>query len=329
NFAAFTHWNWDINERWSAFAGVRWDLEEQTSDQTTATSLLTPLPDPTGLPPELAGPISFLNAILLSQLGSNTALTDTEYDAFLPEFGVSYAFSDEVTGSLFYKRGYRAGGAELSLIGRQNEYDPETLDLVEFSLRMLGLDNRLVVNTNLYVGSWTDQQVNVQQSDNAFDFLTENVGESEINGFEVDFTYRPPSPWEIYGSVGFAHTEFTEFDSASQGDLSGNRFAGAPEWTAAFGVNYRFGGGWFVHGDVGYQSEAFSSVENDADLILDERTLLNFRGGYETARYSILGYIENVTDEAYAVTAFRNIDGRFLGKVGTPRQIGLQVLFRF
>ncbi|MEM9556055.1 MAG: TonB-dependent receptor [Acidobacteriota bacterium] len=330
NFAAFTHWDWDLGDRWSVFGGVRWDLEEQTSNQTTGTTLESELPDTSLLPPPIAGAIDAVNAVLLSQLGTTTAVTDTDYDAFLPEFGFSYAWSDAVNASLFYKRGYRAGGAEVSLTGRLNEYDPETLDLVEFSLRSVGgADDRATLNANLYFGSWTDQQVNVQQSANAFDFLTENAGEAEIYGFEVDFAYRPLASWEVYGSLGYAQTEFTEFESATQGDLSGNRFGIAPEWTAAIGANYRFGDGWFVHGDIGFQDDAFASVENDPELVIEERTLLNLRGGFETARYSILGYIENVSDETYAVTAFRNIDGRILGKVGAPRQAGVQLVLRF
>ena len=331
NVALFTRWDWELNDRWSAFSGVRWDREEQTSNSSSETVLLSTLPDPTtpGLPPLLAGAIAQVNALLLSQLGTSSSSTDTDYDAFLPEFGLTYDWSESVSSTLFYKRGYRAGGAELSLVGRQNEFDPETLDLIEFSVRSTGLGDGLTLNTNVYFGSWTDQQVNVQQSANTFDFLTENVGESELYGFEVDFSYRPLASWDIYGSVGFAHTEFTEFDSASQGDLSGNRFSGAPEWTAALGANYRFGGGWFVHGDIGFQGSAFASVENDPLLMLDERTLVNLRGGYETARYSILGYVENVTDETYAVTAVRNVDGRFLGKVGNPRQAGVQVILRY
>ncbi|MEM6453694.1 MAG: TonB-dependent receptor [Acidobacteriota bacterium] len=329
NAAAFTHWSWQAGEHWSFFAGLRYDYEEQDADQTTATRLLSGIPDTRFLPPELRAVIDSINAGLLALLGTTRSMTETDYDAFLPEFGVSYAWSDTVTTSLFYKRGYRAGGAELSLIGRRNEFDPETLDMVELSMRALAQDGRLVLNANVYGGRWVDQQVTVQASDNVFDRLTENVGESEIYGVEVDFSYRPQAPWNLYGSVGFAHTEFIDFDSAARGDLSGNRFSLAPEWTAALGANYRFANGFFVHGDLNYQGEAFGNVDNEDELTTDERTLLNLRVGYETARYSILGYITNATDEAYAISAFRNLDGRVLGKVGDPRQVGVQLVLRY
>lgn len=329
NFAAFTRWDWEIDDRWSVFGGFRWDSEQQDADQTTGTSLLTPLPDTAGLPLDLALTIQVINQALLGQLGETQAVTDTDYSAFLPEFGFGVDLRPNLTLNAFYRRGYRAGGAEVSLTGRLNEYDPETLDLVEVSLRSTALNDRLKVNANVYAGEWTDQQVNVQQSDNAFDFLTENVGESEIYGLELDGSYRATVGLDLYGSVGFSHTEFSEFESATLGNLEGNRFQLAPEWTAAFGITYRFGTGWFSHADINYQSESFSQVDNDPSLTAEERTVVNLRGGYETARYSILAYLENATDETYNVTAFRNSNGRILGKVGAPRQGGLQLILRF
>ncbi|MEM7480032.1 MAG: TonB-dependent receptor [Acidobacteriota bacterium] len=333
NFATFGHWDWNLSDRWRAFAGVRWDREELDSFESVTTvpapESLAQLPDPSLLPPQLAGAVAAVNAVLLSQAGTSINDSESDYDAFLPEAGVSYEFSENLTGSLFYKRGYRAGGATVTLVGRFNEYDPETLDLVEFSLRSQGLDQRLTVNTNLYAGRWTDQQVSVQVTPSSFDFLTVNAGESEIHGVEIDFGYRPLAAWDMYGSLGYAHTEFTDFQSAEQGDLSGNRFSLAPEWTAALGFNYRFGGGWFVHGDVGYQSEAFAQVQNDPEFIANSRTLLNFRGGYETALYSILGFVQNATDELYLVTSFEGGPSGRLGTYGNPRQAGVQVIFRF
>ncbi|MEM9290560.1 MAG: TonB-dependent receptor [Acidobacteriota bacterium] len=332
NFAAFTHWDWEPKERWKLFAGLRLDLEDLDTFESVTTipsaESLAQLPDPNLLPPPLSGAVAALNAALLAQAGSSVNDTETDYEALLPEFGVSYEFSDTLTGSLLYKQGYRAGGASINVVGRFSEYDPETLDLVEFSLRSLTLDNQLTINTNVYAGRWTDQQVSLQVTPSQFDFITINAGESEIYGFELDVAYRPLKAWDIYGSLGFASTEFTDFETVAQGDLTGNRFALAPEWTAALGANYRFGGGWFVHGDIGYQGEAFAQIENDPDFIADSRTLLNFRGGYETANYSILAYLNNATDELYRVTTFEGITGLF-ATYGDPRQAGVQVVFRF
>ncbi len=329
NSAFFTRWDWDVNDRWSLFGGFRYDIERERTAAINSTFALTDLPDPNapGLPPQIALGIATINGLLESQLGTTVSATKTDYRAFLPEVGVGHKWNDNLEASVFYKRGYRAGGAELNLTGRQNEFDPEFLDVVEFSLRSLTFSSQLAVNANVYYGSWRDQQVTIQQSDNAFDFLTVNAGESEIYGFELESSYRPYQSWDVYASLGFAHTEFTQFDSATEGDLSGNRFSTAPEWTAALGVNYRFGLGWFVHGDVNYQGSAFATVLNT--LMLDARTLLNFRGGYERPEFSVYGYINNVTDETYAVTAFRGADGRMLGKVGPPRQAGIQVDLRF
>ena len=73
---------------------------------------------------------------------------------------------------------------------------------------------------------------------------------------------------------------------------------------------------------MNYQDEAYADVENS--LTLDSRTLVNFRGGYETERWGVYGYLFNAFDETYAVTAAMNFDGRLIGKVGAPREYGVQ-----
>ncbi|MEM7052186.1 MAG: TonB-dependent receptor [Acidobacteriota bacterium] len=329
NYALFGRWDWQLTDRWRAFAGLRWDVEQLDSDETIQTRLLSELPDTSLLPPPLAAAIEQVNALLLARLGTTSRRTETEYDALLPEAGISYEWSDAVTTSLFYKRGYRAGGAQVTVVGRFNEYDPETLDLVEFSLRSTALDKRLTFNTNVYYGDWTDQQITVAQTDQIFDFLVENAGASELYGVEIETAYRPRRAWNVYGSVGFAHTEFTEFETSQGEDVTGNRFASAPEWTASLGFNYRFADGWFVHADVGYQGEAFARIFNEPEFMLDERTLFNLRGGYETGSYSVLAFIDNATDEQYLVSKFPGVGNRGFGRLGDPRQAGVQLLLRF
>ncbi|MEM7246508.1 MAG: TonB-dependent receptor [Acidobacteriota bacterium] len=327
NLGLFTRWEWDVSDRWMLFWGLRYDDEDQSSNSSNVTRLISELPNPADFPAPISAGITAVNALLLSNVGTSSSATDTSYEAFLPEIGVSVQLKEDVTLSAFYKRGYRAGGAELSLVGRQNDYDPEYLDNFELALRSQALDQRLTVNANMYFGSWDDQQVDVQQSGSSFDFLTENVGESEIYGAELEIDYQPLDTWNWYFTLGFAHTEFTEFVSRAGEDLGGNRFSGAPEWTAATGFSYRHPNGLFLHGDVNYQGSSYANVQND--ILLDSRTLLNLRAGYETERYSVLLGAYNLTDEEYAVTGFDNVDGRSLGKTGAPRRFLVEFGMRF
>ncbi|MEM8997859.1 MAG: TonB-dependent receptor [Acidobacteriota bacterium] len=149
NFAAFGHWDWEINDRWRAFAGLRWDNEEldtfESVTTTPAPGTVLGLPDPALLPPPISGIVDAINNLLLSQAGTSVNDTETDYEELLPEGGVSYEVNENVTTSLFYKRGYRAGGATVTLVGRFNEFGPETLDLMEFSVRSSALDRRLTV----------------------------------------------------------------------------------------------------------------------------------------------------------------------------------------
>ncbi|MEM7588149.1 MAG: TonB-dependent receptor, partial [Acidobacteriota bacterium] len=180
NFALFGHWDWQFSDRWRAFAGLRWDREELDVFEAVTTvpspESLALLPNPALFPQPLSSFIAQVNQTLLAQAGTTVNDTETDYDEVLPELGISYEVNDNTTASLFYKRGYRAGGAAVTLVGRLNEYDPETLDLVEFSVRSLVADRRLTLIANVYGGNWIDQQVSIQQSASAFDFLTVNAG---------------------------------------------------------------------------------------------------------------------------------------------------------
>ena len=51
-------------------------------------------------------------------------------------------------------------------------------------------------------------------------------------------SYRPFESWDIYGSVGFAHTEFTQLESAVQGEMTGS-FCGLGAARFAFGTATR------------------------------------------------------------------------------------------
>ncbi|MEO1087880.1 MAG: TonB-dependent receptor, partial [Acidobacteriota bacterium] len=54
NFAAFGHWDWEISDRWRAFAGLRWDSEEldtfESVTTTPAPESVAALPNPAFLP---------------------------------------------------------------------------------------------------------------------------------------------------------------------------------------------------------------------------------------------------------------------------------------
>ncbi|MEM1437270.1 MAG: TonB-dependent receptor [Pseudomonadota bacterium] len=355
NIALFTQWEKDFGEQLTLSLGFRFDRESSATQSQNALALdpSTPLPDPAAageqaemmLPGSGAGVeagVAGVNAFLNSLLVATDQPTDTEFDAFLPEVGLTYAVTPDVSVSAFYKRGYRAGGARIDPTGGLNEFDPEYLENFELSLRSQWLDDRLTVNANVYYGLWTDQQLNVpiEGSTSAANLTrTENAGESTIWGFEVESFFLPTDRSQLFISLGFASTEFDEFcnvnsteaslpdctvNGTSGRDVSGNNFALAPEWTFSFGGEHYFTERFYLQLNATYQDGSFADVENRSGTAVDSFFLVNGSIGYQAEGFGIRLYGRNLFDEFYELSRFGQPAAGTLGILpGTPREYGI------
>lgn len=358
NLAFFTQWEYRLTDRITVSAGLRYDRESFdafTNGQTTLNPE-TPLPDPAqaGAIAEAQQPgsgalveagVAAVNAALNAQLGSFSEGRDTSFEAVLPEFGLTYELTPDIQTSLFYKRGYRAGGAQLDTSGALNEFDPEFLDNFELSIRSEWLDNRLTLNANAYYGYWVDQQVNVPIDGNAFNTRTENSGESRIWGLEVEAWYQPTRNTELFASVGYANTEFIDFcslsstvpglpdcerDGVAGKDLSGNEFGVSPDWTGSIGGQQYLTDRIYAQANLTYQDSSFGDAENRPTLQVDGFFLVNASLGFEGDKYDVRLYGRNLFDEFYETKRFNAQLANEVGVVpGPPREFGIIISARF
>ena len=328
NYALFTEWDYKLTERVTVSAGFRYDNETQDSLSNSATSLVTgsELPDPATVPAAVQAGVAGTNAYLMSLLSAtNFPEHQVKYDAFLPQAGISYAINDDSSISAFYKQGYRAGGAGLSLTGEQYQYDPEYLDNFELAYRSVWLQGDLIFNANAYYGDWKDQQVS--ECETTYDCITVNAGESEIYGLEAETHYTVSDDVSIFASIGYAHTEFTRFVSPTEGDLSGNDFVYSPDLTAAIGARIYLTDALYVSGTVNYQDGMYSDFSNT--IKLNSRTLVNLKAGYQGENYNIDAYVTNLTDKFYLQMNTPGNGDSVSVRGGAPRQVGVSVTYHF
>lgn len=358
NFALFTQWEYGLTDALTLSAGLRYDRESfgtLSSGQTTLNPL-TPLPDPAaagaladmqqpGSGAAVEGGVAAVNGAVNQLLAPFSESVETTFDAFLPEFGLTYSFTPDVRASLFYKRGYRAGGAQIEISGALNEFDPEFIDNFELSLRSQWFDQALIVNANAYYGFWKNQQVNVPIDGNQFNTRTENIGRSRIWGLEVELSYEPTEKTQLFGSLGYARTKFQEFCSISstqQGlpdcaldgvagkDLSGNDFAVSPDWTASFGGQQYITDHIYAQANITYQGGSFSDVENRPNLRVDGYFLANASAGYDGDWFDVRVYVRNLFDTFYPLRFTAQATPNQIGLgVGTPREYGLILSAQF
>lgn len=335
--ALFGDASWEVAPGLKLLAGFRYDREKQIVRNENAVTLNTVLPNPADYAanPTFAFILQTVNNLLLSDVSnanSSGPQQKTTYQAFLPKGGLSWEVAPDKTISAIVQRGYRSGGNGINP-GRAQAftYDPEYTWNYELSLRTQWLDRRLTLNANAFYIDWTDQQVNVQLSENQYDYETQNAGKSRVWGFEVESNVQATDRLNIYGSVGFAKSKFLTFvvQNGQALDLSGNAFSGAPKWTAAAGFDWRHPSGFSLNLNANYRGAQFQNViDQAAGRDVPARTLVNAKIGYSNDNFGAYLVATNLFDDKYYDYQYENA-GRLQALLGEPRMIGLTFEGRF
>ncbi len=345
NWAIFGEMDYDLTDKWTVTLGLRYDSEDIKQN----------IFDGTFVPPITVGDplIDSVLGLLAGQFTNEVTVdnVDNDYDAWLPKVVFNYAWTDDISTAFSYQRGYRAGGlavnifraalsppgatqAELETLGVVNSFDPEFTNNYEIAFRSQLLDNKLTLNGNVFFIDYTDQQINVQLSSNPLDTLTENVGESELFGFEIDANYRVNINLTVGANLGHVDTEFTSasgiLDNVLGGglDLTGNEFSYAPQWTGGAYARYDWDAGWYVNGRVRISDASFTLPDNDPTAVADSFTVFDFIAGYESDRWRVEVFAENAFDKDYLTANFGPDDGA-VSIAAAPRTVGGRVIFSF
>ena len=349
--AVFADFTYDLTDSVRLFGGFRYDVEEQTITTGNEVSIVTPLPDPSAVPP-IAAVITQVNGLLvanaLDATEEETTLQSPSFDAFLPKFGIGWDIDDRRSLNFIVQRGYRSGGVGINAATATSyTFDAEYTWNYEASFRSKWLDDRLTVNANAFFTDWTDQQVNVQLSSNTFDTETQNAGASEVMGLEIETQYEATDNLDVYGSIGIAESEFTDFcatvsivntdgldtcevNGATGFDFAGNTFINAPDLTLAGGFTWQKDN-WIVNGNANFASASFSQLARPQEQkTIDERTLVNFRAGWRNDNFGIYLTGDNVFDEEYVTSLFtfdpaNNFTDPQFARFGRPQTFALQL----
>lgn len=347
NWALFGQLDYELTDRWSVSLGLRYDREDiaQNVFDSTFVPPIGSIGDPLIDPILVAAAEQFSNEVDLNDV-------ENDFSALLPKAVLTYDWNENLSTSLSYQRGYRAGGLSVNLfraalappgadqetletVGIVNRFDPEFTNNYEFALRSRWLDNRLKFNANVFFIDYTDQQVNTAISSNPLDRLTDNVGESELYGFEVELLAVPAAGLEFGLNIGFTDTQFTDggqlLDDVIGGgaDLTDKEFSFAPRWTASGQVRYEWFSGWFANARLRYSDEAFAQPTNDLTAINDDFTILDLIAGYQANRWRAELFVTNATDEEYIT--FDPVDPATgaVAVAGDPRVFGARWVVDF
>ncbi|MEM1079341.1 MAG: TonB-dependent receptor [Pseudomonadota bacterium] len=292
----------------SVTLGARYDREKITNISVEDVTLSPDICDPFPLDPDICAQVP---------VGNDFSGTES-FNAFLPKFGITYDWSQDVSTSFTVQRSYRSGGTGLNaFLGTSYEFDPEYTLTYELAFRGQFYDGRLTTNANLFYTDWKDQQVSILgDSGNTLDTTVVNAGDSRVWGGELYADWQATPDLNVFGSIGYANTRFEDFEADGE-SLTGNRFPFAPEWTAAFGGAYAFDNGLRVMGDMVFTGQNYSDAENTRNV--PSYTVFNAAMEYEWDDYTARLYVRNLFDKDYITS---NLTGE-VARSGEPRTVGL------
>ncbi|MCH7506198.1 MAG: TonB-dependent receptor [Proteobacteria bacterium] len=355
-WAVFGDVNFDLSDQWSLGLGVRYTDEEKKwagRHQIPIQSLGGGF-DPNFTWRELGEPLEAAN---FERFPFGVVRDETSWDELTYRATVGYDASEDVFSYLTFSHGFRSGGYndQLGTSGIPIDpdllqaYDPETADSFELGLKTTVADGRLRMNTALFYVKYDDAiQSVVQTLTNAAGATFQetaffNAAEMTVKGVEFEATWLVTPDFIIRGNVGYIDGKYDRFeidtnrDGIIDQDLSDLDLTRTPEWQwfvdATYTQNLNQGTlAWNT--SVSYEDDSihtYSDVADEFTTVLDSKTLWNATLTYNAPgdKWWVRGYIKNITDEVYLVSAQPVANLWIFGYYGPPRTYGAEAGFRF
>ena len=260
---------------------------------------------------------------------------------FSPRVAMNWSYSDDASLYANVSTGYRAAGARtnpdaldrLGNIGNdpRSQFDEETLTNYEIGWKAYLMDRRAQLDIALFRMEWDDMQVRLAQTrcepggelvrspadcpSSSTGFAPENIvanaDSAESQGLEISGQVLLGDSFTLSGALGLMDTEFSSFENAPQGDVSGQTLPNAPETTASLAGQYDFEGSsytGFVRLEANYRSEIYSrfsdippsgTADPDLPLVSPSATIVNLRAGLNWETHSLVLNVNNLNDEEY------------------------------
>lgn len=349
--AAYIQGSYYFNQQWSATLGARYTQDEKEANVSNGLVYETVYPYSGWIP----GYVRPEGELVPEVLNDNE-----DWSRFTPRVGVEYQYSDDMMFFASYAQGFKSGTYNPRATTAEPAANPEIVDSFELGMKS-EWNNNLRANITLFSLLHKDRQyISILPGETSADLNQRlgNIGRSESQGIEAEFTYVATDNLNFNASLGYIDAEFTEvidtdpetgeeFDKSDQFDI-----ANTPDLTFNLGFDYSiessFGdfvvnGNYYHRGDYVLFEEA-SLLSQDAYGLVNLGVTWYSNDGHWSA--SLTG--KNLTNEEYLVGGYQFVtpdptdptdtskytpglggDNTLIGYYGDPRTVTLTVNYRF
>ncbi len=250
-----------------------------------------------------------------------------DWAEFTPSIKLSYRPTSDTLIYGGFATGFKSGGFDTSgSETRTVTYKPEIVDTYSLGLKSTLAGGSVQLNVEIFRNEYTEKQLqSIALLPTGLESITDNVGEVESTGVEIELTWLPPVEGLMINlNLGFLDSDIEEFIEL-QDDGAGNitqlnvadnfRLGYAPETTAQLGIRYDFDigeGSMTIGTNVAYRSEMYtdSPIDVNNPFFLnaesESRTMVNamltYRSG--SGKWSVALEGKNLNDERSLVNTF-------------------------
>lgn len=317
--AGFGAITWDINDRLTANAELRYNVEKAEVD--------------------------FI-------FGGQPKRLEETWRAWLPRVTLDYRLTPDIMVYVNAAKGTKPGGFNTALGSGAAQlpedllaYDEEEAWTYELGAKSQWLDRRLTVNAALFYTDWDQVQVDSQ-------FIppppavgttgyTSNAGTAKIKGGELEVQYQATEQLDLAFNWAYNPARIRDYQDSRataagistlgrrQLPYSAKQAATASAtWTQALTTSWS----GFIQTDLQYQSTQYASVANLAET--GSRTVVDLRLGVSSEHWEITGIITNLFDDdtALSISPFVNpqtFRRNFIVAVPEERLWGLRARYKF
>ncbi|GAA5136231.1 TonB-dependent receptor [Thalassotalea piscium] len=345
--AAYAQLSYDLSEKWSMTVGARYTQDEKQAIVNNGLIFDNVYPE-SGWIPGYVRPEGQLVPTVLDD--------EADWSKFTPRIGFEYQANSDLMFFTSFAQGFKSGTFNPRATTAEPAANPEDVDSIELGMKSEWLENRLRANVTLFSLDHKDRQyISVLPGTTSSDLNQRlgNIGSSEGQGIEAEFTYLATDSLMLTANFGYIDSSFNEvYDTdpvtGVQFDKS-DRFsiANTPDYTYNLGANYT------IESEVG-DFILNASYYYRGDYVLFEEDSLLTQDGYGLANVSVKWYstdgnwsaglhVKNLTDEEYMIGGYQFVaplpdggyapglggDNTLIGYFGDPRTVSLTVGYQF
>ncbi len=333
SYAAYIQGDWDFNDEWTLTLGARYTYDEKETDSTSVNCGILPegFEDYPGCETG-RGSLS----IIPNTFSVNA---DDDWDDFSPKISLQYRPADDLMFFGTVAKGFKSGGfggAPGTITQAITPVDEETVWNYELGMKGDFLDSTLRFNSTVFYMDYQDLQIvrfgPTADNPEFGQFITTNLGEADIYGLELEFTWYATDHLSLSGSYAYLDTEVDGLVIETSGgpvDASGSNLRQAPEHSGNLNANYNIplgsGAAIDIRLDYSYVDEQITDYIQQKTVV-EEAKLWDARIAWTSAdeQWQVAAWGKNLADEEWIQHSYV-IGPGVIGVFAPPRTYGVSV----